>query len=224
MQFYIKQLIHKYSMNYENIYSALILNAQTRNEIVGYCEMHHIIPKCLGGSNDVKNLVRLTAREHYVAHLLLAKIHGGPLWHAVKMMGSIARLNSRMYETARQKHSKIVSLQNKKLKSKPKEIRRVICSNCQQPLEVLEFVHHTPKEHYYCNPRCRNTFVAKFRKSRKGIPNTANIGKTSWNKGLANPNGAINGQKGAKKQSETATGRKRKYFDDGSWTWDYPQK
>ena len=35
---------------------------------------HHIIPKSLGGSDDACNLVSLTAREHFVCHLLLTKM------------------------------------------------------------------------------------------------------------------------------------------------------
>lgn len=38
-----------------------------------YHERHHIIPKCLGGSNEEGNLVDLYAREHYEAHKLLAE-------------------------------------------------------------------------------------------------------------------------------------------------------
>lgn len=43
--------------------------------MVGYSERHHIIPKCLGGTNDKDNLVRLTAEEHFVAHKLLIMIY-----------------------------------------------------------------------------------------------------------------------------------------------------
>lgn len=50
----------------------------------------------------------------------------------------------------------------------------------------------------------------------------ANI--VGWNKGLPNPYAAINGKNGAMKQSLTVTGRKRKYNEDGSWTWEYPNK
>jgi hypothetical protein len=39
-----------------------------------YCEAHHIIPKSLGGTNDKKNLVNLSPREHFIAHLLLTKM------------------------------------------------------------------------------------------------------------------------------------------------------
>ena len=45
-----------------------INRTKTKND---YYELHHIIPKCLGGTNSADNLVLLTAREHYIAHLLL---------------------------------------------------------------------------------------------------------------------------------------------------------
>lgn len=37
-----------------------------------YCERHHILPKCMGGGNERDNLIDLYAREHFVAHKLLA--------------------------------------------------------------------------------------------------------------------------------------------------------
>ena len=38
-----------------------------------YYEKHHIIPKCLGGSDDKSNLINLFAEEHFIAHKLLAQ-------------------------------------------------------------------------------------------------------------------------------------------------------
>ena len=37
-----------------------------------YTEVHHILPKCMGGTNDKFNLVRMPVRYHIVAHLLLS--------------------------------------------------------------------------------------------------------------------------------------------------------
>ena len=37
-----------------------------------YHERHHILPKCLGGTNSEDNLIDLFAKEHYEAHRLLA--------------------------------------------------------------------------------------------------------------------------------------------------------
>jgi hypothetical protein len=61
-------------MNYSKIYNQLMLNAKNR-EITNYTENHHIIPKCMGGNNDIKNLIKLTFREHYIAHWLLSKMY-----------------------------------------------------------------------------------------------------------------------------------------------------
>ena len=36
---------------------------------------HHIIPKCLNGSNSKSNMILLTPREHYISHWLLTKIY-----------------------------------------------------------------------------------------------------------------------------------------------------
>lgn len=37
-----------------------------------YTEVHHILPKCMGGTNDRSNLVRMPIRYHIMAHVLLA--------------------------------------------------------------------------------------------------------------------------------------------------------
>jgi hypothetical protein len=58
---------------YTSIYYSIINNAQSRNT-TGYVERHHIIPRCLGGTNDPMNIVRLTAREHFICHLLLIRM------------------------------------------------------------------------------------------------------------------------------------------------------
>lgn len=37
-----------------------------------YHETHHILPRCMGGTDDEENLIDLFAREHFEAHRLLA--------------------------------------------------------------------------------------------------------------------------------------------------------
>lgn len=66
-------------MNYQRIYDQIITRAQSseRKRVKGgtYFEKHHILPKCLGGSNLSTNKVLLTAREHYICHKLLVEIY-----------------------------------------------------------------------------------------------------------------------------------------------------
>ena len=61
---------------YAHVYMNLMERAKTRVPS-GYTERHHIIPRSFGGSNSKENIVRLTAREHFIAHLLLTKITTG---------------------------------------------------------------------------------------------------------------------------------------------------
>lgn len=81
-------------MDYTKHYGVLMEKAKQRTEVPGYSETHHIVPKCLGGTNDKENLVDLYPEEHYIAHLLLAKIYGGKLWFAANMM---ANRNNKQY-------------------------------------------------------------------------------------------------------------------------------
>jgi len=61
-------------MNYRKIHDKIIAIAQHRL-LEGYSEIHHIIPRCMNDINDASNLVRLTAREHFIIHQLLVKIY-----------------------------------------------------------------------------------------------------------------------------------------------------
>ena len=70
-------------MNYQKIYDVIIQKSKSKNrkklkknqELYVYYENHHILPKCLGGTNDSENLVLLTAKEHYICHKLLTYIY-----------------------------------------------------------------------------------------------------------------------------------------------------
>lgn len=44
-----------------------------------YTEKHHIIPKSLGGFDEQSNLIILTGREHFIAHMMLWKTFGGKM-------------------------------------------------------------------------------------------------------------------------------------------------
>jgi hypothetical protein len=98
-------------MNYKLIYDTLILKASTRNlgEDI-YFEVHHILPRCLGGTNNDENLVKLTAEEHYLAHQLLVKIYpeeSGLIKAAIAMSVNPFgyRNNNKSFAWLRKRHS-----------------------------------------------------------------------------------------------------------------------
>lgn len=99
-------------MDYQAIYHHIIERAKHRiPDAQEYYEKHHILPRCLGGSDKKSNLVKLTAREHYIAHLCLVKMHpsNGALVKAAMMMCTNSpthcRSRNRIYEWLRKKHS-----------------------------------------------------------------------------------------------------------------------
>ena len=76
-------------MNYQNIYDQLIQKRKNNrlSKKDCYCEEHHIIPLSEGGPDTKDNKINLSAREHYIAHLLLAKIYDDyKMWKAWNMM------------------------------------------------------------------------------------------------------------------------------------------
>lgn len=109
-------LQNKYTIYYYNI----IYRAQSRDGLPSdYFEKHHIIPKALGGTNNLDNLVKLTAREHFICHLLLVKMLNGRYKH--KMAFALNRMlvtstkhkryipSSRLYEMSRRLRSEAIS-------------------------------------------------------------------------------------------------------------------
>lgn len=80
-------------MDYQRIYNAFIADRRARRaKKLGYTERHHILPRSLGGGDEPSNLIRLTARDHYFAHCLLAKIHGGGMWQALYLLSNNLRV------------------------------------------------------------------------------------------------------------------------------------
>jgi hypothetical protein len=112
------------SNKYTKWYYSIIQNAKLRTTDE-YTEKHHIIPKSLNGDNSKSNLVKLTAREHFICHMLLVRMTESK--EKVKMSYALWRLcnskkydiNSHTYQTLRENHSKFISEQKTGVKRKP---------------------------------------------------------------------------------------------------------
>lgn len=119
-------------MNYAKIYQNLVSRALHRQLDV-YTEVHHIVPRCMGGGEEVGNLVRLTAEEHYLAHLLLVKIHPGEssLLYAANIMcydSNGRRVNNKLFGWLRNKMAEDKKVNNpmkrKDIARRVAEVRR----------------------------------------------------------------------------------------------------
>jgi hypothetical protein len=98
---------------YTKWYFSMIENARGRiNSPEEYLESHHIIPKCMNGRNDADNLVALTAREHFIAHVLLTKMVDKNHFSYPGLLSAVLYFknkcdNSILYESARKVFSEM---------------------------------------------------------------------------------------------------------------------
>lgn len=109
---------------YTKCYYQLVDRANNRlHDPNQYYETHHVIPRCMGGSNAKSNLVKFTAREHYIAHMLLVRMTTGPtkrkmsfgLWKMISANPVQDRYMpcNKQYEIIKRNMAKAISEQNK---------------------------------------------------------------------------------------------------------------
>lgn len=142
-------------MNYEKAYYDYIDYVKTlnrdRNDEEFY-ELHHIVPKSMGGNNSEDNLVLLTFREHYLAHYLLWKIYGNKkvafsFWmmnfdsNRRKISGF--KINSRLYKKIREEFieinsKKVICLETAEIFNSQKEasIKNNLCDGWSIRLSI----------------------------------------------------------------------------------------
>lgn len=87
----------------------------------GYTENHHILPKSMSGSNKPENIIKFTARQHFLAHWMLWKAYQNKtatraFWLMRHTMNRVQnrnkKLSSVVYEKLRIEHSYRMSSKN----------------------------------------------------------------------------------------------------------------
>jgi len=129
-------------MDYQKIYDDLISRAKSENRKKGegvYYEAHHILPRCLGGKGNVScykthpNLVLLTAREHFIAHMLLCEIYPNNDHIKAAIWGFVGRgskkyiklISARQYERIKKDNAILSSKRRIGVKQSPETIEKL---------------------------------------------------------------------------------------------------
>ena len=139
-----------------------------------YCERHHIVPRCMDGTDEDENLIDLFAREHFVAHRLLAleNPENKKLIHAWWMMSTTRDSNklrieitAEESEAARKAFSKAMSGENNPWygKSSPR-LGAHLTDEQKQYLREINLGERSPK---YGKPTSEET-KQKMREARLG--------------------------------------------------------
>ena len=95
-------------MNYKNIYNNITKNPKSQ---LGITERHHIVPRSMGGTDEIDNIIEVSPRVHYLLHLLLYKMTSGndkkKMWYAVWNMSNQGKIKTgSMYQFIREDCSK----------------------------------------------------------------------------------------------------------------------
>jgi len=186
-------------MNWKKVHDDIIERAKDRC-LEGYSEMHHIIPKCLGGSDLPDNLVRLTAREHFIVHKILCILHPGnkSLVYASFMMANVRyenrnyRIGSREYARLKESYQCAVSDNKRgtipwnKGKAHSKETKDKISSSLKGRTPTFKGKRHTEESKQKLSESQRgNTYrlgTTHSKESKKKMSQAA-MGRVSPNKG-----------------------------------------
>jgi hypothetical protein len=118
-----------------------IIQSARLNTSEGYTEQHHVIPKCLGGRNNKSNLINLSAKQHFLCHLLLIKMTEG---EARKKLTYAAFAMCRRANKSQQR-MKITGRTYERLRHQVSNIQhemsqlRVSCVFCQTEVNMLNF-------------------------------------------------------------------------------------
>ena len=95
---------------YTKWYFSIIDKRKSEQDPTGK-ELHHIIPRKLGGNNKKENLVYLTYKEHFIVHHLLTKMVNGLdkkyMFHALNLMAHTRniKLTSRLFSYIKTNYS-----------------------------------------------------------------------------------------------------------------------
>ena len=148
-----------YNKHYNSLMvSRLLLNRHKSNDII--LELHHIIPRSLGGNNNKNNLILLTPREHFLAHWLLYKIHTGT--DKAKMAYAFFKMCSNNPNQHRMISSRKYAI--------AKHAMSIACTGVHHPMHGKKLWSDDDKK--------------KISDRQRGVNNSM-YGKSPWNKGLA---------------------------------------
>ena len=175
-------LINKYTTWYFNI----ITNASKRVNQFEYTEKHHIIPKSLGGTNNLNNLVNLTAREHFICHRLLVKMTTGKAKCSMAYAAwQMTLLNNRCRYTPT---SRTYAILKKQLSESKKGIP--LSEAHKDKMRKPKTAEHRAKLGQYTRTDEHKTAISNMRKAQTGLQKRSEDTKSKmseWQKGVAKP-------------------------------------
>lgn len=128
-------------MNYKLIHDNLIQKYKKLNlKYDKTTEEHHIIPKCIGGTNNSDNLIVVPTRVHYMLHLLLWKIKDFTKEQHNKLTSALVCMSRLPINKEKRRKIKFSSILYEKYSN---EQRRLQSEKCKQWGSIAPGIHFT---------------------------------------------------------------------------------
>lgn len=171
---------------YTKWYNSIIANASIRSVTpMTYVEKHHIIPRSMGGSDNEDNLVKLTAKEHFVCHLLLTKMTSGhdryKMIHAVWWMCNTASAHGRSFKVSGSLYQRIREENKSAASIRRKEQNKILLEDPDYRKKLSQ----AQKQRF--SHRLGTFFGKTHTDEAKEKIRNANKGKNAWNKNKTMP-------------------------------------
>lgn len=118
-----------------------------------YHERHHILPKCLNGTDDQKNLIDLYAKEHFIAHKLLAQENPNEikLIQAYNIMAFTHNKNQKeRYDLTPEEYEEARIAMSQAMKEKYKDPTKHPCYGTHLSEERKKIISKVNKGNKYC--------------------------------------------------------------------------
>lgn len=141
-----------------------------------YFEFHHIIPKSMGGDESQENYIALTAREHFLAHYLLAKIYPDNYKLGVAFcmfcmnkndhLKAISYFNSKLYQAI--KESTDFGASSRGIK-RSKEFCKKISESKKGKKHSPEWNKHVAENHADCSGKNNSMYGRKHTEQSKKL-------------------------------------------------------
>ena len=161
---------------YYKWYNAIIQNSKNRTLPKNIkSEMHHILPRSLGGSNEPENLARLTLKEHWVCHRLLVKFLSNP--------ADIKKMYNALWMMLQKDYRKVNARIYKKVKEDVKPWNLGMKGSYPYPNKTPEHVKQYLSDLHKGKKRSEEDIV----KMKEGWKKRKAAGYTVWNKGKSMP-------------------------------------
>lgn len=166
-------IIPKKFESYKEYINRILQSRNNKKDVNEYQERHHIVPLCVGGTNDEDNLVYLYAQEHYYAHKLLAQNYpdNTKLQYAWWNMCQCSQNGKRLYNISDQDYYEARKEFSNNMKGNSFALGQKLSEETREKMRKAHLNHQTGENNGMYGKHCSEECKIKIRNKLSGSNN-----------------------------------------------------